>query len=96
MPRGNQTGPEGLGPMTGRRMGVCAGNEQPESNFNFGFRRGFRGRGNGRFNSFRNRSNFFSRNYNDTQLSNKNLIESEISDLKTLLAFLEKELEKLH
>jgi len=95
MPRGNQTGPEGLGPMTGRRMGTCAGNEQVESNFNFGFRGGFRGRRNARFNTFRNRGNFFGRNYNNSQASNANLIESEISDLKNHLAFLEKELEKL-
>jgi hypothetical protein len=29
MPRGDQTGPEGLGSMTGRRMGYCAGSESP-------------------------------------------------------------------
>jgi Family of unknown function (DUF5320) len=95
MPRGNQTGPEGQGPMTGRRMGTCTGNEQAESNFNFGFRGGFRGRRNAVFNSFRNRSNFFGRNYNNSQASNANLIETEINDLKKHLAFLEKELEKL-
>jgi hypothetical protein len=27
MPRGDQTGPEGAGPMTGRGMGYCAGND---------------------------------------------------------------------
>ncbi len=26
MPRGDRTGPNGMGPMTGRRAGVCAGN----------------------------------------------------------------------
>lgn len=95
MPGRNQTGPEGLGPMTGRRMGSCAGNEQAESNFNFGFRGGFRGHRNARYNSFRNRGNFFGRNFNNSQTSNANLIESEINDLKKHLAFLEKELEKL-
>ena len=31
MPRGDRTGPTGMGPMTGRRMGICAG--YPESGF---------------------------------------------------------------
>ena len=34
MPRGDKTGPEGFGSMTGRRMGTCVGNEQLGSNFN--------------------------------------------------------------
>ena len=29
MPRGDRTGPRGLGPMTGRRMGYCAGYATP-------------------------------------------------------------------
>lgn len=29
MPRGDRTGPEGFGPMTGRAAGFCAGNAQP-------------------------------------------------------------------
>ena len=29
MPRGNRTGPNGMGPMTGRALGYCAGNEAP-------------------------------------------------------------------
>ncbi len=29
MPRGDGTGPEGLGPMTGRAMGYCAGYPTP-------------------------------------------------------------------
>lgn len=29
MPRGDRRGPEGAGPMTGRGLGYCAGNEQP-------------------------------------------------------------------
>lgn len=45
MPHGDQTGPMGQGPMTGRGMGYCAGYEQP------GFANpgpGFPGRGAGR------------------------------------------------
>ena len=29
MPRGDRTGPAGWGPMTGRRMGYCAGYDAP-------------------------------------------------------------------
>lgn len=40
MPRGDSTGPAGLGPMTGRGLGFCGGSEPA------GFRRGaFHGRG---------------------------------------------------
>ena len=28
MPRGNRTGPDGMGPMTGRAAGFCAGNDE--------------------------------------------------------------------
>ncbi len=38
MPRGSGMGPTGMGPMTGRAAGFCAGNGQP----------GFAGRGDGR------------------------------------------------
>src|SRR6056297_888783 len=29
MPRGDRTGPNGMGPMTGRAFGFCAGNNAP-------------------------------------------------------------------
>jgi len=29
MPRGDRTGPNGAGPMTGRGMGFCSGNDRP-------------------------------------------------------------------
>jgi hypothetical protein len=95
MPRGNQTGPLGLGSMTGRRMGNCNSKAQPETNFNFGFGRGFRGRNNAGSNAFRNRKNSFGRNFSNPQASNKDLIESEIEQLKKQLSFLENEYEKL-
>ncbi|MFC1714095.1 DUF5320 domain-containing protein [Candidatus Poribacteria bacterium] len=31
MPRGDKTGPEGAGPMTGRGMGSCSGSGTPGS-----------------------------------------------------------------
>jgi hypothetical protein len=47
MPRGNRTGPAGMGPMTGRRAGFCAGfgmpgyaNPVPGRGFGMGFGRG--------------------------------------------------------
>lgn len=42
MPRGNGTGPSGMGSMTGRGAGYCANNLQP------GFMNGGGGRGQGR------------------------------------------------
>jgi len=55
MPRGDGTGPAGLGPMTGRAAGYCAGLGVPGS-MNFAPGRGYlawgRGRGGGR--GFRN------------------------------------------
>jgi hypothetical protein len=48
MPRGDQTGPAGAGPMTGRGAGFCAGFNQPGFATGGGFGRGM-GRG------FRNR-----------------------------------------
>lgn len=48
MPRGDKTGPTGMGPMTGRAAGRCAGIDTPEvDNSAFGRGRGM-GRGRGR------------------------------------------------
>lgn len=58
MPRGDRTGPQGLGPMTGRAMGYCAGNTQPgyvSYGYGFGRRSGWWGgfhRGGGRGRGF--------------------------------------------
>jgi len=47
MPGGDRTGPAGMGPMTGRGAGLCAGYPAP-GYANAGFGRGFgRGRGGG-------------------------------------------------
>ena len=46
MPQGDRTGPNGMGPMTGRAMGFCAGANAPGF-INPGFGRG-RGLGRGR------------------------------------------------
>ncbi len=46
MPRGDKTGPNGQGPLTGRKMGFCTGNNQP------GFMSDAPGRGMGRRGGF--------------------------------------------
>jgi len=99
MPRGDRTGPNGQGPMTGRRMGNCVGNYVPGFNNNFGgiagfgrgmrngFGRGFNqgfGRGMGRNFAFENQN-----------LSNKEVIERELDALKSQMEYLESELKKL-
>ena len=47
MPRGDGTGPAGMGPMSGRAAGFCAG-YNALGFMNAGGQRGFRGRGRGR------------------------------------------------
>ena len=55
MPGGDRTGPEARGPMTGRALGYCAGNNNPGftkdvprgRGYGRGFGRGFGGRGRG-------------------------------------------------
>lgn len=51
MPGQDQTGPQGAGPKTGRGAGICAENDQPNSDnqqrIGFRFRRGGGGRGRG-------------------------------------------------
>lgn len=44
MPRGDRSGPMGMGPGTGRQMGFCAGFDSP-GYMNVGMGRGIRGRG---------------------------------------------------
>ncbi len=54
MPRGDATGPMGMGPMTGRAAGFCAGPGYANNAGGRGFGMGF-GRGGG----FRRRNRFF-------------------------------------
>ena len=57
MPRGDRTGPAGMGPMTGRGAGYCAGYEAPgfaNAMPGFGFGRGGFGGGGGRGYRWRN------------------------------------------
>jgi hypothetical protein len=93
MPRGDKTGPQGLGQMTGRRMGLCVGNDNPGFFTNSGF-----GRGMGRQFRSGNRSGigrgfFRGGNISETPsdyTSNKGLsLENEIKLLKEKISFLE-------
>ncbi len=99
MPGGDKTGPHGEGPMTGRRMGTCAGNDYYGRGGGpgfygwgrgFGFRHGA-GRGAGYGYGFGARyANI------DPQVSSKTLIENEIRVLKDRLSSLEDEQSKLN
>jgi len=81
MPRGDRTGPEGRGSMTGRGLGNCRDRE-------FGGR-GF-GRGFGRGRNFDRNSN----RVTEPAVSEKTLLENEIRILKDQLNSLEKRLQE--
>ncbi|MFP4383384.1 MAG: DUF5320 domain-containing protein [Spirochaetia bacterium] len=101
MPRGDRTGPNGMGPMTGRQAGFCAGYSMP-GYANPAGGRGM-GLGLGRGRGFRNR--FFSgtgipfqpampRNpETDRQILNRqaSLLKQELDAVNSQLAELEKE-----
>jgi hypothetical protein len=55
MPRGDRTGPGGMGSMTGRKAGFCSGSNSPGYTNSYGGGRGsFRGSGRGMRFGFRN------------------------------------------
>jgi len=101
MPRGDRTGPAGAGPMTGRRLGFCVGNEQPGTFYGRGYGYG-RGSGMGFRHSFMGR---FNRGYawgstpapvyETDERNEKKYLEREIEDLKDHLSFLEDKLSKI-
>lgn len=89
MPRGDGTGPVGQGPMTGRGLGRCAGNDAPGYGNGF-FGRGL-GRGFGRGLGFGRGFGFAGNNqvpYNE--VSEKSWLENVINALKNQLQNLEK------
>ena len=90
MPRGDRTGPLGEGPLTGRRMGYCAGEDQPGYMFNtgFGVRRGrSQGAGFGRgYRRYMGSSPFqASENIDSTSTNQINVLRNEVADLKQKL-----------
>jgi hypothetical protein len=111
MPGGDRTGPARMGPMTGRRMGYCAGynnTDAPRSSWfgrgfgygaGFGFRHGA-GRGNG-FGYGRGFGRGFGRGeyYYDREyipdVNERELLKHDIKDLKEQLEFLQNKLSDL-
>lgn len=97
MPRGDKRGPEGAGPMTGRALGYCAGNNQPGFTVNSapqgagrGFRNGAgrgpgfgRGRGRGYGRAAVGRGRFYSESEVDNQNDQNDLnrLENLVNDL---------------
>ncbi|MCD4790032.1 MAG: DUF5320 domain-containing protein [Bacteroidales bacterium] len=102
MPRGDRTGPYGDGPMTGRRLGYCVGNDRPgfetlSGNFGGGYGRGYgRGFGRGRGMGYRFGQGYGRFSDETAQnVSNETLLENEARILKEQLASIEKQLSEL-
>ncbi|AQQ10008.1 hypothetical protein L21SP3_01830 [Sedimentisphaera cyanobacteriorum] len=109
MPRGDRTGPAGLGPMTGRAAGYCTGSPVPGfmNGFGFGFRGGGRGlgRGFGRGFGFGRGAQqappygaYNAPAYGQPQLDSeteKQVLEDNLSQLKEQMSQIEKRLESL-
>ncbi len=97
MPGRDRTGPSGFGPMTGRRMGFCADNDnQYYSNRGLGYGRGNRGGfGYGRGYGLGNRYGYGNMNIeNNPSVSDKTIIENDIRILKDQLSSLEEQLKR--
>lgn len=103
MPGRNQTGPNGMGPMTGRGMGLRNGGGN-RLGFNSGFGRGFRsGRGN-RFRSGMGQGYGYgygngwgqSEIISDVNLAQQTFLENELKMMKEQVAKVEKELANIN
>lgn len=96
MPKGDRTGPDGMGPMTGRQMGYCAGFDAP-GYANAGFGRGFgRGRGLGRGRGFAWRARAMQTIPTQiTEEQEKKYLNQELDILKNQMKGIEKRLENL-
>jgi len=102
MPRGDRTGPDGMGPMTGRGLGYCNNFDSPGYTKNIpagmGERFGCRGGGLGYGFRSRNRTNW---NYispapaNYDAKSQKTFLENEIKMLSQQLEEMKNRLSKL-
>ena len=91
MPRGDGTGPNGQGPMTGRGMGFCAGFNVPGFvNSGFGGGRGF-GRGRG----FASQMTQQVPTQVVTEKQEKQFLEQDLKALKEEMQEIEKRLKEL-
>ena len=101
MPRGNGTGPNGMGPRTGRNAGFCAGYSVP-GHANQVFNRGFRskGRGFGRsggFGNFNHRNFFYSQwNYPDYPNQYQMTKDEELELLKNQANILKENMDSIN
>jgi hypothetical protein len=106
MPKGDRTGPNANGPMTGRRLGFCTGNDRPgfemmPGGFARSHGRGYgraygRGYGLGREMGYRYGQEYG--RYPDEvvpEVSQETLLENEARILKEQLASVEKQLSEL-
>ncbi|MCD6091426.1 MAG: DUF5320 domain-containing protein [Bacteroidales bacterium] len=102
MPRGDRTGPNGAGAMSGRRMGFCVGNNVPgfqnyETDFPgrgaYGFQHRFGWGGNqvGKAYGFRYSKGLFP----SESIDKKVVLEEQIKNLKTQLEELENQFKNL-
>jgi len=102
MPRGDRTGPNGAGAMSGRRMGLCAGNTVPGFQDNetfyagrggYGFRHRFGAGGNqgGHAYGFRHWKGLFP----SEPVNTKSEMEEQMKQLKSQLSALENQMKNL-
>ena len=93
MPQGDQTGPAGQGPMTGRRMGFCAGFNAPG---NQGFGRGAgRGLGRGRGFAWKARTMPVIQPQVITEEQEKQVLQEDLKDIKAEMQEIEARLKEL-
>jgi len=100
MPRGDGTGPMGMGPMTGRGAGICAGYNTPgyANSVGFGRGRGFRrmyyATGLPRWARYEDRATnqAYTSEYDDKELLKRQakMLEDELYDLKKRIASFDK------
>lgn len=92
MPRGDRTGPNGMGPMTGRAAGVCAGNNIAGFQNQFGGRGMGYGRGNGQGLGY-GRRNGFAGFYSYPQNPVSPTKEQELANLKASADYMKNEMD---
>lgn len=91
MPAGNKTGPEGKGPLSGKKLGYCAGFDAAGFENQASFRRG-RGFQNRRYHhSFKGIGRGFGRTYQQAEMNETDL-KNEIQWLKDHVSMLESKL----
>lgn len=102
MPRGDRTGPNGAGAMSGRRMGFCVGNDVPgfhnqEANYRSGDGFGFRHRFGGRNQQFESGYGYrrFRGLFPSEPINKKSALGDQIKNLKDQLEELENQFKNL-